>query len=89
VFHTRTEETGFSALETYHREWDDDLKTFKANAVHDWSSHGAKAFQYLSQAWRAQKVPADSQGLADARDPDELTLEALWAANPPAKRKRV
>lgn len=52
VFHTRTEPEGMAALENYHREWDDELKTYRLKAQHDWSSHGAKAFQYLSQAWR-------------------------------------
>lgn len=56
VFHPRTEEAGMAALENYHREWDDDLKTFRLKAQHDWSSHGAKAFQYLSQAWREAPV---------------------------------
>jgi phage terminase large subunit len=61
VFHPRTEAEGMSALEQYHREWDDDLKTYKLKAQHDWSSHGAKAFQYLSQAWRAAPVVAVEQ----------------------------
>lgn len=39
VFHTRCEAEGIAALEQYRREWDDDKKTFKANEVHDWSSH--------------------------------------------------
>jgi hypothetical protein len=59
VFHPRTEEQGMAALESYRREWDDNLKTFKASAVHDWSSHGSKAFQYLSQAWR-EITPEDT-----------------------------
>lgn len=68
VFHTRTEAEGMSALEQYHREWDDDLKTYKLKAQHDWSSHGAKAFQYLAQAWRnvpvvaAQEKPPQPKG---------------------------
>ena len=56
VFHSRTEEVGISALEQYRRDWDDDKKTFKANEVHDWTSHLADAFRYLSMAWR--DVPA-------------------------------
>lgn len=51
TFHPRCE-AGLSCLESYRREWDDVLKAFKANALHDWASHGAKAFQYLSQSWR-------------------------------------
>jgi phage terminase large subunit len=53
VFHPRCEEQGIAALEQYRREWDDDKKTFKASEVHDWSSHLADAFRYLSMAWRA------------------------------------
>lgn len=52
VFHPRTEEVGISALEQYRREWDDERKTFKANEVHDWTSHLADAFRYLSVSWR-------------------------------------
>lgn len=52
VFHTRTEPVGMSALEQYRREWDDEKKTFKASEVHDWTSHLADAFRYLSMAWR-------------------------------------
>lgn len=52
VFHSRCEERGIAALEQYRREWDDDKKTFKANELHDWSSHLADAFRYLSLAWR-------------------------------------
>lgn len=56
VFHPRTEEVGIAAMEQYRREWDDEKKTFKANEVHDWTSHLADAFRYLSMAWRS--IPA-------------------------------
>lgn len=52
IFHQRTEETGIAALEQYRREWDDERKAFKATAVHDWTSHPADAFRYLSLAWK-------------------------------------
>lgn len=51
VFHPRCE-VGLSALEQYRREWDDERKTFKADAEHDWTSHLADAFRYLSLAWK-------------------------------------
>ena len=41
VFHPRCEEgdfSGISALEQYRREWDDEKKAFRANAVDDWTS---------------------------------------------------
>lgn len=52
IFHPRCEDVGISALEQYRREWDDDKKAFKANEIHDWTSHLADAFRYLSMAWR-------------------------------------
>jgi phage terminase large subunit len=52
IFHERCEDLGIAALEQYRREWDDEKKTFKANEVHDWTSHLADAFRYLSLAWR-------------------------------------
>lgn len=55
VFHPRTEEIGIAALEQYRREWDDEKKTFRASEVHDWTSHLADAFRYLSLSW--QHVP--------------------------------
>jgi hypothetical protein len=51
VFHTRCE-PGVSALEQYQREWDDDHKVFKKAPLHNWASHFADAFRYLSQGWK-------------------------------------
>jgi phage terminase large subunit len=48
----RCETEGIAALEQYRREWDDEKKTFRANEVHDWTSHLADAFRYLALAWR-------------------------------------
>lgn len=58
VFHTRCEATGVSALEQYRREWDDEKKAYKANEVHDWTSHLSDAFRYLSVSWRV--IPASN-----------------------------
>ncbi len=35
------------ALESYHREWDDDKKVYKQQPLHDWSSDWADAMRYL------------------------------------------
>jgi hypothetical protein len=65
VFHPRCEK-GISALEQYKREWDDDLKTFKKTALHDWTSHYADSFRYLSLSWkhapRREIPPAPMEG---------------------------
>jgi len=39
-----------SALENYHREWDEMRQVYGKDAVHDWSSNGADAFRYLCQS---------------------------------------
>lgn len=36
---------GLEALRQYRREWDDNLKDWKQNPLHDWSSHGADALR--------------------------------------------
>jgi len=61
VFHSRCEEIGIAALEQYRREWDDERKVFRVNEVHDWTSHLADAFRYLSLAW--QGVPLAKLGV--------------------------
>lgn len=35
------------ALESYHREWDDEKKKYSDTMVHDWSSDYADAFRYM------------------------------------------
>src|SRR5262245_23460193 len=53
VFHPRCEAVGIAALEQYRREWDDELKAFKNDDMHDWTSHYADAARYMALAWRS------------------------------------
>lgn len=39
---------GLAALAQYHKEYDDKRKQFRDIPDHDWSTHGADAFRYLS-----------------------------------------
>jgi len=77
IFHPRTEHGGIEALEQYRREWDDERKCFKPNAVHDWTSHPADAFRYLAQSWRS----------APRREVKAPKLEG-WQIPPPQPPKR-
>lgn len=85
IFHPRTEEIGLAALENYRREWDDDKKTFKQTEVHDWSSHLADAFRYLSLSWRVSVDLADN-GVTPAAPPP-----GMWQIPPrrPAASDRI
>ena len=82
VFHPRAE-AGLAALEQYRREWDDDKKTFKANPLHDFTSHLADAFRYLAMAWRT--IPP---ALILPEKPVLRTLDDMVAAPLQVKRRR-
>ena len=82
VFHPRAE-AGLAALEQYRREWDDDKKTFKANPLHDFTSHLADAFRYLAMAWRT--IPP---ALILPEKPVLRTLDDMVAAPLAVKRRR-
>lgn len=82
VFHPRTEDEGFAALESYRREWDDERKTFKLSALHDWSSHGAKAFQYMAQGWRLPRKDEPKPQKAAVRTIREYTMDEAWDLAP-------
>ena len=42
---------GISCLSEYQYEWDDKLKKFKDNPLHNWASHGFDALQTLALGW--------------------------------------
>lgn len=89
IFHIKTEDEGFAALESYRREWDDDRKTFKLTAQHDWASHGAKAFQYLSQAWQARESPQPREPKEPVRTIHQYTMDEAWKFISKQRRMRV
>ena len=73
IFDPRCEDLGIAALEQYRREWDDEKKAFKANEVHDWTSHIADAFRYLALAWR--QVPAERPDDRPKQQRGQVVLE--------------
>jgi len=48
-------EMGIEHLRAYHREWDDEKKRFSDVPMHDYTSHTADAWRYLSLVWRQPK----------------------------------
>jgi hypothetical protein len=82
VFHTRCED-GINALEQYRREWDDEKKTFRALAVHDWTSHYADAFRYLAQAVVPATTASRAQAGTSRRSPGPYRGEGGWRIPPP------
>lgn len=74
VFHPRCE-TGMAHLEQYRREWSEERKCFLPNPVHDFTSHSADSFRYLSLAWRplVQAKPEFKPSGWYAPSPDDRT----------------
>lgn len=58
-FHKTRCATGLESLRHYHREYDEDKKLYIDNPEHDWASHDADAWRYLSLTWtfRAPEKP--------------------------------
>ena len=65
VFHEETTSQGLEALKAYHHVWDDEKKTFTLAPEHDWSSHSADAFRYLSLSWRKEKPKSEITGVIE------------------------
>ncbi len=89
-FDNRCEE-GIECLRQYQREWDDDKKVFRDRPKHDWTSHSADAFRYLSIVWKDEESPI----LSDARPKGlhvgqtEVTLDELWKQTPKIVNRRI
>jgi len=47
---------GLDALSSYHKEYDERLRQFRSYPCHDWSSHAADAFRYLSVGHRTTVI---------------------------------
>lgn len=64
-FRIPTCDQGLEALRNWHFPFDEDLKAFRSKPLHDWSSHGSKAFGVAARAWRP-KVVTEKQRKARA-----------------------
>lgn len=71
-------EYGIESLKNYRREWDEDTRMFRDKPVHDWTSHAADAFRYLSLVWRS---PDSEKPVEKPRFLDDMTAsEVFWPA---------
>jgi hypothetical protein len=70
-------ENGVEALRAYKRDYDEDKKVFSDNPRHDWSSHGADAFRYLSLVAHGLTVEAPEEKKIIVPTP-KMQLEILF-----------
>lgn len=82
---------GIEALRAYRREWDEAKRTFKPTPLHDWASHPADAFRYLSMAWReVNYVPPPQPGRIIAVGAmNQATMNDLWRQRPARHQPRL
>lgn len=78
---------GIECLRQYRREWDDDNKVFRNIPKHDWTSHGADAWRYLSLAWKELKADLPMQTI-EPKGIADMTFDQLMKLQRP-KRSRV
>lgn len=52
-FDKRRTARGLECLREYKAEWDEVARVFRKTPDHNWASHGADAWRYLSVAWKA------------------------------------
>lgn len=53
---------GVEALRQYHYEYNEEKKVFSPNPMHDWSSHAADAFRYLSAVVKSSQLLSKPSG---------------------------
>jgi hypothetical protein len=89
-FDNRCEE-GIECLRQYQREWDDDKKVFRDRPKHDWTSHSADAFRYLSIVWKDEESPIlkDNRITGLHVGQTDVTLNEMWKETPKIKNSRI
>lgn len=68
---------GLTHLQSYHREWDEDLKMFSDRPFHGPESHGADAFSILSLTWKHPKIKKQGAPFIETlikNSPEKLTF---------------
>src|SRR5215472_3395033 len=82
---------GIEALKQYRREWDEAKRTFNDRPLHDWSSHCADAFRYMSMAWQHEAViaPKPADRILSVGQASTVRIEDLWNFDRPTRRERV
>ena len=76
-------ERGLEALRQYRREWDDRLKDWKANPLHNFACHGADALRYFavgfdeSQITPPSSIRRKAEKLAEAADKRDAPVRSF------------
>lgn len=71
---------GIECLRQYQREYDEDKKVFRDKPRHDWTSHGADAWRYLSLVWKDEaKIVTPNEPIRGVFvGKTDVSLNDLW-----------
>lgn len=70
---------GIEALRAYRRSWDENKQIFSNAPVHDWSSHGADSFRYLSLVAQRRIIkPESTHERFTMLEAPRYSLDDLW-----------
>jgi phage terminase large subunit len=70
-------ERGAEALRQYRREYDDKLKDWRKNPLHDWTSHGADALRTFATGYDDSTTTSSSYRI---RRPPPPRMGTHWSA---------
>jgi hypothetical protein len=67
------------------------IKVFRDRPKHDWTSHSADAFRYLSIVWKDEDSPIlkDSRPKGLFVGETEVTLNDMWKETPKQTYRRI
>lgn len=77
-FHEKRCERGITCLRSYHNKYKEKLGVWTPNAVHDWSSHGAKSFANLAYFANSLRRGVRSPNIVEASARDFWTTDRQY-----------
>jgi phage terminase large subunit len=70
---------GLESLRSYRTEWDEKARAFKKMLDHNWASHGADAWRYLSLSWRAPMREPEPEKVPICLPLPDMTMDQFMA----------
>jgi phage terminase large subunit len=79
--------TGVEALRQYQFEFNEETKTFRSRPKHDWTSHGADAFEIIGQVWREVRNANDATKSTPKFLHEMTANDVFWPKTKHAERR--
>ena len=80
---------GVECLRSYRTEWDEKARAFKKTPDHNWASHGADGWRYLSIAWRAPMREPEPEPKPASIPMNAMTMDQLMAIEDDRAVRRI